>query len=297
MRFIIWILLGLYSVNALAQDTLVIGKVSSNPKKHYRYLKPIADYVAERMQDLGIKRAKVRMARNNKHMVNLLRAGKIDWVTETLFSALIFNEKAQAKFLLRKWKKGVPDYYSLFFSRKDSGISSLADLKGKVLALEDPGSTTAFFLPVMALLQHDLELELLGSPRDSASADKVGYAFSRQEINTSTWVHKKLVDAGAYNNLDWEKEDHNPSAFRQDMQVFYQTKPYPRALELVRVDLDPAIVERLKSVLLSIHEDPSAKQVLFAYQKTTRFDELSPDVLETLESAKAILAKVQKRLE
>lgn len=279
-----------------AKDTLVIGKVSSNPKKHYRYLKPIADYAANKMQDLGIKRAKVRMARNNRQMIALLRSGQVDWITETLFSALIFNNKVKAKFLLRKWKKGVPNYYTIFFTHKNSGIKQLSDLKGKMIALEDPGSTTAFFLPIMALLEQNLPLLELSSPRDLVPNDRVGYVFSRQEINTSTWVHKGLVSAGAYNNLDWEKEDHNPSAFREDMSIFYKTRPYPRAIELVRQDLDPKISERLKQILLHIHEDPAAKQVLYSYQKTTRFDEISADILNEFERAKAILKKVQDDL-
>ena len=278
------------------KDTLVIGKVSNNPKKHYRYLKPIADYVANKMQDLGIKRAKVRMANNNHKMLMLLQSGQVDWVTETLFSALIFNEKANAQFLLRKWKKGVPDYYTVFFTRNDSGIKQLSDLKGKMIALEDRGSTTAFFLPIMALLQQNLNLLELTSLRESVPSGSVGYVFSHQEINTSTWVHKGLVSVGAYNNLDWEKEDHNPSAFRKDMHIFYKTRPYPRAIELVRNNLDPKIRERLKQILLHIHEDPKAKQVLYSYQKTTRFDEISADVLIELERAKTILDKVQGSL-
>ncbi|MDM8545571.1 phosphate/phosphite/phosphonate ABC transporter substrate-binding protein [Candidatus Venteria ishoeyi] len=279
-----------------AQDVLVIGKVSSNPKKHYRYLKPMADYAVSKMGDLGIKRAKVLMARNNKQMIGYLRSGKVDWVTETIFNALIFQKKAKAQFILRKWKKGVPEYHTVFFTRKDSGINTLAQLKGKVIAFEDPGSSTAFFLPAMALLQTNLELLELGSPREQAPKDRVGYVFSRQEINTSTWVHKGLVNAGAYNNLDWEKEDHNPGLFRKDMQIIYQTKPYPRAIELVRKDLDAVIVQRLKEVLLNAHNDPDASAALRAYQKTTKFDELTPDILMKLDNARNVLQQVQDSL-
>lgn len=294
---IIYIFLLIFSHADAAEHTLVIGKVSNNPKKHYRYLKPIADYAAKKMQDLGITQAKVRMARNNQQMIQFLRQGKVDWVTETLFSALIFNEKVGAAFLVRKWKKGVPDYHSIFFSRKDSGIRSLSDLKGKTLALEDPGSTTAFFLPIMALLQHNLDVFALDAIRKPVPHDKkVAYVFSHQEINTSTWVHKGLVSAGAYSNLDWEKEDHNPSAFREDMQIFYKTPSYPRAIELVRQDLDPAIVARLKQILLHIHEDPAAKQILHAYQKTSRFDEISPEMHNELERSKQSLKQMQQRL-
>lgn len=74
-----------WAADAERERTLVIGKVSPNPKKHYLYLKPIADYVAGHMQDLGIDRVKVLMAKNNRQMRNYLKRRKIDWVTETVF--------------------------------------------------------------------------------------------------------------------------------------------------------------------------------------------------------------------
>ena len=136
-------------------STLVIGKVSHNPKKHYRHLKPIAEYVAERMADLGIRRVKVLMARDNRQMLKYLRQGRVDWVTETVMSAAVFKREAGAEILLRKWKKDASEYYSIFFVRKDSGIEGLDDLAGRTIALEDPGSTSAFFVPVKTLLRKD----------------------------------------------------------------------------------------------------------------------------------------------
>ncbi len=137
---------------------LVIGKVSVNPKKHYRYLKPIADYAVSRMGDLGYTRAKVLMAKNNRQMIRYLRRGIVDWVTETPFSSMILKDKAGAELLVRKWKKGVPEYHTVFFTRSDSGIETLADLKGRTIAFEDSGSTTAFYIPAETLIGQGLEL-------------------------------------------------------------------------------------------------------------------------------------------
>ncbi len=278
------------------KQTLVIGKVSSNPKKHYRYLKPMADYVVKRMEDLGVREAAVLMARDNRQMVKYLKQGKVDWVTETVFSAVIFQEKAGAEPLLRKWKKGVPDYYSIFIARKDSGINALSDLKGKTIAFEDPGSTTAFFLPAIALIKDGLRLVELNSPRESSPTDAVGYVFAKQEINIATWVHKGLVDAGAYSNLDFNKEDHTPKAFRKDFNIFYRTDPFPRAIELVNKNMDPRIKARLKQLLLNADKDPRARSALRAYQKTTKFDELDENTLARLEEARQILKVVQSKV-
>ena len=279
------------------ERTLVIGKVSPNPKKHYRYLKPIADYVVEHMQDLGIDRVEVLMAKNNRQMISYLKRGKIDWVTETVFSAVEFEDRAGAEMILLKHKIGVPTYHTVFFTRKDSGIRSLEDLKGRVITFEDRGSSTGFFIPVAMLLEAGLELVELESPRDRVSGDQVGYVFAKAEINMSTWVHKGLVDAGAYSNLDWEKEDHNPTSFREGMNVFLQGPSYPRAIELVRKNLRPEVKQRLKSVLLAAHEDSEARAALKAYQKTTRFDEIDADVKAGIARARGVIEDVKNGMD
>ena len=200
-------------VNAQEEATkypFVVGKVSHNPRKHYGYLKPLADYLAKEMQDLGFTHGEVLMAANNQQLIDYLTQGKVDLVNETAFSAMEFHEKAGAEPIARQWKKGVASYYSIIFIHRNSSIQSLQDLQGKIIEFEDPGSTSAFYLPAAALLKAGLKLQYLESPRQQPDTDKVGYVFSREEINTSIWVHKGLVAAGAFNNLDCGKSDHMP---------------------------------------------------------------------------------------
>ena len=278
------------------RQILVIGKVSNNPKKHYRYLKPIADYVTKQMSDLGISEARVLMARDNEQMIRYLMEGKIDWVTETIFSAIIYKKYADAEFLVKKWKKGVPDYRTVFFTRKDSPIFHFSDLVGKKIAFEDMGSSTAFYYPASALIKEGLELVQLTSPMEQAPEGKVGYVFSNQEINTSSWVYRKMADAGTFNNLDWEKDDHIRASFREEMRIFHTLPPLPRAIEVVRKDLDPVIKNRLKELLLKAHEDPKAKRPLWAYQQTDKFEEIDQSDQKNIDEISILLRLVQSEI-
>lgn len=279
------------------KQTLVIGKVTQNPKKLYRYLKPIADYAVKRMGDLGITESKVLMCKNNRQMISYLKQKKVDWVTETPFSAVIFEQKAGAEIILRKWKKGVPEYHTVFFTRKDSGINKLADLKGKTIAFEDSGSTTAYFIPAAVLIRQGMKLVQLATPVETPPVDMVAYTFSGQEVNTATWVYRGFTAAGAFNNLDWEKDDHVRKSFRNEMKIFHRTQSFPRAVEVVRKDLDARIKQRLISVLLNAHRDPKAKSALKAYQKTKKFDELDKDSLAGMREVRLLLKFVQEELQ
>ncbi len=256
----------------------------------------MVDYAVSKMGDLGYTDGRVLMAINNQQMIRYLRQGKVDWVTETPFSSMIFKEKAGAELLVRKWKKEVSEYHSVFFTRSDSGISTLADLKGKTISFEDSGSTSAYYIPAAILIEHGLKLVKLDSPRESPPAGSVGYVFANDEINMSTWVHKGIVDAGAYSNLDWLKEDHTPTVFRNDFRLLHHSKNFPRAIELVRKDLPVAVKKRLKDVLLNAHQDPDAVAVLRAYQHTKKFDELDKNSIQALQKAKTIMRRVDDSL-
>lgn len=279
------------------EQILVIGKVTDNPKKHYRYLRPIVNYAAKQMKDLGIIEARVLMAKDNRQMINYLKEGKVDWITETPFSAVLFEQKGNAEILLRKWKKGVPEYRTIFFTRKESDIYSLSDLKGKSIALQDAGSTSAYFVPASVMIREGLDLVLLPSLRETPTGSAVGYVFAGQEINISTWVFRGLVQAGAFADLDWNKEDHVRKVFRNEMRIFYETEPIPRALELTRKDLDPSIKQRLKTILLNAHNDPKGKKALALYQKTKKFDELDEKGLSALTEVADLLEIVQEKLD
>jgi phosphonate transport system substrate-binding protein len=277
------------TAGAAARSTLVIGKVSNDPRMHYHYLKPMVDYVAAHMKDLGITKGDVLMARDNAQMIDFLKRGKVDWVTETAFPALLYEHQKAAEILLRKWKKDAAEYYTVFFARRDGPIHSLSDLKGRVLALEDPGSTTAFFDPLMCLIENNLAVQRLDSFKQRPAPDKVGYVFSRQEINSSVWVHKGLVDAGAFNNQDWNKSDHMYKNMREGMKIIYRSDPIPRAFELVRTDLDPSIKERLKAILLKAHRDGNAQKALREYQSTRQFDEMDLNSIRALHALREAL--------
>ena len=76
--------------------TLVIGRVSNNPAKNYAELKPLVDYVAAHMKDLGVTEGAVLLAKNKEEMTKLFLEGKVDWATKGIFQALYYVQVSQA---------------------------------------------------------------------------------------------------------------------------------------------------------------------------------------------------------
>ena len=282
---------------AQGQTTLVLGRVSDDPKTHYERLKPLLDYAVSKMTDLGIREGRVLMARDAQQMVSYLRQGKVDWITETSGAALGFEERAGAQILLRARRGGLFDYSTVFFTRKDSGIRSLDQLAGRSLGFQHPMSTSAYLVPAAILLEQHLPLAIQASPLERPPAAFVGYVFARSESNLVTWVHKGLVDAAAFSNQDWDELQANEPAVAADLMVFHESREFPRALELVRVGLDPAIKQRLREVLLAAHEDPAASAALAAYSRTERFDEVDAATWTALAELRLGVRRVRAEIE
>ena len=278
-------------------SVLVLGRISDDPKAHYEQLKPLLDYVVPRMRDVGITEGRILMARDTQQMTSYLRRGRVDWVTETSGTGMQLQRRAGAKPLLLTERGGVNRYHSVFFARKDSGINSLADMQGRSIAFQGTGSTSAYIVPAAALLDQGLQLEILLSPMDRPTPDSVGYVFARSELNIAAWVHKRLVDAGVFSSQDWGDVRRMPPAFRQDMKIIHETPDYPRALEMVRGNLDPRVEARLREVLLEAANDPAAREAMNLFFRTTRFLPVDPDAQRGLDRVRDGVVRVREQVE
>ena len=285
------------SVGVDDDGVLVLGRVSDNPRDHYAQLEPLLEYVVPRLRGVGIREGRVLMARDAQQMLSYLRRGRVDWITETAGTGMAFAERASARVLVATERSGVRQYHSVFFARRDSGITSLQDLGGRSIALQNPSSTSAYFAPAAAMLDAGLSMEILLSPQDRPAGDSVGYLFARSEGNIATWVHKRLVDAGAFSHLDWQALERMPQSFRDDLLVFHETAPFPRAIELVRGDLDPEVTERLREVLLQAADDPEARVPMLHFFNTTRFVPVDAETQASLQALARGVERIRRRLE
>ncbi|HRO63770.1 phosphate/phosphite/phosphonate ABC transporter substrate-binding protein [Thermomonas sp.] len=250
---------------------LVLGRISDNPKAHFEELKPLLDYLVPRLREVGIRSGRILMARDLQQMSSYLRRGRVDLINETAGNASVLEDRGVAHTFLISERDGVLRYHSLFFVRQDSPIESLSDLRGHSVAFQSPYSTSAYYLPASHLLAEGESLEPLLSPTDKPARDRVGYLYARTELNITTWVHKRLVDAGVLSNLDWIDPHRVPRAYLPDLRIIGRSEDVPRALMLARSGMDPRVEARLRELLLEAANDPAAAVALRKFMGTTRF--------------------------
>lgn len=285
---LLWLTLVFGSVDSGA-EMLTIARVADDPTKYKKVLKPLLDYVVSQARDIGITEGTVAMTKNINETVHLLKAQKIDWVTTSIASALVYHDKTGAEILLRTWRDGTPVYRTVFIARQDIAIESLGSLKGKKIAFQDPYSTSAYFIPLAILRTTGLRVIELASPKQKFSTDEVGYLFAGNELNISTWVQRGIAKAGAYNDQNWVNPQHTPDVIKNDLKIFYQHKPVPRWVEVFRKDLDPRIKARIQEILVRADEDPAAQEALKSYSNTKKFDEFKGEALEGLDEVRRMM--------
>ncbi|APO94150.1 phosphate/phosphite/phosphonate ABC transporter substrate-binding protein [Xanthomonas vesicatoria] len=295
-----WLLAGAgLAVTAAAapSSVLVLGRISDDPATHYDQLKPLLDYVVPRMREVGIRRGEILMAPDARQMSSYLRRGRVDWVSETTGAAMLLERRGGAHPLLMTERGGVREFHTVFFVRRDSPIQSLAQLRGHSLALQNASSTSGYLVPMLELMRNGIACDVLLSPDDPQVPGSVGYLMVGSKLNIAAFVHKRLIDAGAFSNLDWDDERHLPPAFKRDFRIMYRSAPVPRAVEMVRSGMDPAVERRLRAVLLQAASDPKAGPALQRFFGTTAFHPLDRGSRRRLDALSAGLQHISDEME
>ncbi len=249
------------------------------------------------MASVGIRSGRILMARDLQQMASYMRRGQVDWVTETSGNAALLERRAAARSLLVTERDGATRYHSVLFVRRDSSIRSLRDMRGHSVAFQSPYSTSAYYLPASMMLEAGLRIEPLLTPMDKAPPDAVGYLFARTELNITTWVHKRLVDAGVLSNLDWGNPQRLPPAFARDFRVVATSAEVPRAIILTRSGMDPKVEARLREVLVEAAQDPDAGEVLRRFIGTSRFVPVSADDRRALDELARGVLRIRTEVE
>ncbi len=271
------------------ENTLIIGVISSNPRKAFKRTQPFADYLASNLQQHKITSARVVVAKSIPQMKRWLNNGQVDLVSETVFAASELTHDSDVHILARRWKSGVGEYSSVFFTKKNNQVDSFGDLVGKTIVFEDRGSTSAFLIPASILIEQGYELYELTSPREQPPEGAIGYFFSDEfsksggESNMMSWVHRNIVASAAFSDLDWNRKI--PEKIKNQLQIIYSSPPVPRSLMLARPDMPEKLQDDITTLLLSAHENVQGQKALATYRKTKKFDAISSNVLTSIKWA------------
>lgn len=272
---------------------LTVGSVSVNPAREVQIVRPFASHLASRLGEIGIGEGRVVVVDSLSKMVSEIESGRVDVFIDSPFPVAFVCDRTDARPVLRRWKRGSDSYYSVIFTRVDSKIETVEDLAGEMIVFGEPFSTTGFLLPKAALAVAGLKLVNYVDPAASIPADTVGYVFSNDAENTMFWVLKGKAAAGAVN----EEYYSSLAGIRvAELRVLFKTDEVPRNVVCFRGGLDPATAEALERALITMSDDEQGREVLKAFEDTTKFDRFPGGPQNVLDRVNQLLPYVVEDL-
>lgn len=260
----------------LPARTLTLGSISTEPVHEIQKLQPLAAYLAKELRSEGIDRGKVRVEKNISKMASLVKEGKIDLYLGSPFPAVAVARLTGSRFLLNGWQGGLEKHASVIFTRKETGLKRLKDLKGEMIAFESPFSTFGYFLPKMLFLQKGYKLSPKKKFSDPVGPEEIGYLFSGHDENTLLWVKKQKTAGGAVDQEIYGSED--AEAFR----TIEKSISLPSWIVSYRRHLPRGLVLKIKETLKKMDQSEEGKKVLKDLGEIAKFDEIPSRALDPL---------------
>jgi len=231
-------------------EVIVIGDIDPDtPARRIRHLQPLADHLAERLADQGIRRGEVVIARSIDELCGLIEDGSVDLYSDSIFPSMMVHRRTSTELVLKRAVRGDFSYHSVILVRADSGLSTLEDLSGHLIAFQAGYSTSGYLLPAAALRGLGLELVSVDTATRRVSDDAVGYFFADEE-NTITLLLDGLVDAGAFSSRELEEI---PTTLRKQLEVLYRSAEVPRQLFSASPLLEPSRLEAVHRILVELN--------------------------------------------
>lgn len=254
--------------------SIVLGKVDSEPTDAILGWQPTVDYLAANLGGPNAWVGEVKIASDTETMSRWLVEGEVDLMIDSLYPAMIIAESSGAQpFLLRNTSK--PDKSAVFFVRSDSGVASIDALKGQVVSLAEPHSTSGFMLPMAYMEKRGLDpIEVSGDDREVGPED-VGYIFAGDDDVVALWVLNGTVVAGVVDQgtfSDFEKSNAGVLVSLAVTEAISSS-----AVLLVRSDLNPDLRESIKKVLVDMDKTEQGQAILSNKSDGVDFTEVAAD--------------------
>ncbi|MBO9448697.1 phosphonate ABC transporter substrate-binding protein [Tropicibacter sp. R16_0] len=189
-----------------------------------------------------------------------LLGGTIDmaWLGASGYAKTYLSDpEAVEPILVKVNNDGGYGYYSIGFARKDSGITSLAEMKDKTFGFGDPNSTSGFLIPSIEIPEE--------TGATMTSGDYFGEVkFTGGHEQTIVAVNNGDVDGGvtwADGLGEWE-DGYNSGALRRavdaglvdmnDLVKIWQSKPIPEGPIVLRKALPEDVKVKFTALMASL---------------------------------------------
>jgi phosphonate transport system substrate-binding protein len=240
-----------FSLPARAQSVLTVGLIPSEDSRAM-----IAN--SQAMMDMLSKAlgmpVKPFVAADYNGVIEALRSKRLDVAYLGPFSYVLGTTVADIEaFAVAETKKaGRTSYYSQVITHRDTGIKTVADLKGKTFAFVDPSSTSGHLFPKAGLMKAGFNTD----------KDFSRVIFSGSHDSNAVAVQNRKIDAAAIADRILDAAISKGLAKREDIVVVWKSDPIPESPTVWRKDLPADLKKRVQAAFLEVKDIPWSDQGL-----------------------------------
>jgi phosphonate transport system substrate-binding protein len=236
-----------------------------------RKFTPLASYLEKQ---LGMK-VEFTPVSDYPAAVEALVNKRVDLVWFGGFTHVQANLRSGGKILPIAQREEDTRFQSVFIAKTDSGIKTLADMKGKEISFGSQSSTSGHLMPRNFLLEakidpdKDFKRVAYSGAHDATIASVVSGRVAAAALDITVWkkfVDEKKVDTAAVN-------------------VFYTTPPYFNYNWSVHADMPAEMREKVTKAILDLSPSTAEGKEILQLNRATRYVPTKPENYKGLESA------------
>ncbi len=236
-----------------------------------RKFTPLANYLERK---LGVK-VEFTPVSDYPAAVESLVNKKVDLVWFGGFTFVQANIRSGGKIVPLAQREEDTRFQSVFIAKTNSGIKTLADMKGKQVSFGSQSSTSGHLMPRSFLLQAGIAPE----------TDFKRIAYSGAHDATIASVVSGKVDAAALDITVWKKFVTENKVDTKAVDAFFTTAPYFNYNWSVHADMPADMRTKVQRALLDIDPNtPDGKEIL-RLNRATRYIETKPENYKGVEAA------------
>lgn len=202
------------------------------------------DFARELARLAGVP-VRVTVASDYAAVIEALRNRTADLAFVHPVGYVLASREARARIVAKNLWHGKSSFTARFYVRRESGLRTLEDLRGRTVAFVDPASSSGYVYPMVLLIQK-------------------GYVRNRDPRT----FFREVVFAGSHDagmrallnghvdvltSFDLAREQYlKDPAERERIAWVAETEPIPEAGVAAREGLDPALLARVRDALLQL---------------------------------------------
>ncbi|NIY79785.1 phosphonate ABC transporter substrate-binding protein [Celeribacter sp. HF31] len=251
----------------------------------------LGDYTEEA---LGVPVKMFAPADYNGVMQGLL-GGTIDmaWLGASSYAGVYIQDPDAVEPVLIKINlDGSYGYHSIGFARKDSGITSLDDMEGKVFGFGDPNSTSGYLIPSIEIPTYKDGITMesgdyFGEVKFTGGHEQTIVAVNNGDIDAGvTWADGQGAWEDGYNNGALRKASDAGIVDMNDLVEIWRSKPIPEGPIVLRKALPDDVKAIMTKLVDELHENDPDCAYGVAAGDSLGFDPITHAAYESIVAAR-----------